>query len=153
MKSGENVMDMEMKMSKVIEDKSGSGSASASPLPKLISSRSPSDLNNHKPLSQEMTRTLKEEETEASRKKALTKMPSEAELEDFFSAAEKYEQNRFAEKYNYDIVKDVPLEGRYEWKKNNITYPTKGLIPFSTKKKHVAMFIYQHVSGIYMDSH
>ncbi|KAG9155239.1 hypothetical protein Leryth_023270 [Lithospermum erythrorhizon] len=136
MKSGENVMDMEMKMSKVIEDKSGSGSAS--PLPKLISSRSPSDLNNHKPLSQEMTRTLKEEET---RKKALTKMPSEAELEDFFSAAEKYEQNRFAEKYNYDIVKDVPLEG---------------LIPFSTKK-HVAMFIYQHVSGtlagIYMDSH
>uniref|UniRef100_A0A2N9HU62 Cyclin-dependent kinase inhibitor n=1 Tax=Fagus sylvatica TaxID=28930 RepID=A0A2N9HU62_FAGSY len=37
------------------------------------------------------------------------------EIEDFFAAAEKHEQKRFAEKYNYDIVKDVPLEGRYHW--------------------------------------
>lgn len=43
------------------------------------------------------------------------KMPSAAELEEFFSEAEKYEQKRFAEKYNYDIVKDVPIEGRYQW--------------------------------------
>ncbi|KAI3446006.1 hypothetical protein Pfo_002671 [Paulownia fortunei] len=42
-------------------------------------------------------------------------MPSAAELEEFFEAAEKYEQKRFAEKYNYDIVKDVPLEGKYQW--------------------------------------
>ncbi|KAK4437866.1 Cyclin-dependent kinase inhibitor 7 [Sesamum alatum] len=42
-------------------------------------------------------------------------MPSAAELEEFFVAAEKYEQKRFAEKYNYDIVKDVPLEGKYQW--------------------------------------
>ncbi|XP_047983130.1 cyclin-dependent kinase inhibitor 7-like isoform X2 [Salvia hispanica] len=42
-------------------------------------------------------------------------MPSAAELERFFAAAEKYEQKRFAQKYNYDIVKDVPLEGRYHW--------------------------------------
>lgn len=42
-------------------------------------------------------------------------MPSAAELEAFFAAAEKYEQKRFAEKYNYDIVKDVPLEGKYQW--------------------------------------
>ncbi|KAL2490737.1 Cyclin-dependent kinase inhibitor [Abeliophyllum distichum] len=37
------------------------------------------------------------------------------EVEEFFVAAEKYEQKRFAEKYNYDIAKDVPLEGRYKW--------------------------------------
>ncbi|KAI3753161.1 hypothetical protein L2E82_25207 [Cichorium intybus] len=43
------------------------------------------------------------------------KTPSPAELEEFFSEAEKYEQKRFAEKYNYDIVKDVPMEGRYQW--------------------------------------
>ncbi|XP_071726185.1 cyclin-dependent kinase inhibitor 7-like [Rutidosis leptorrhynchoides] len=43
------------------------------------------------------------------------KMPSAAELEEFFSEAEKYEQKRFAEKYNFDIVKDVPIEGRYQW--------------------------------------
>ncbi|OVA10448.1 Cyclin-dependent kinase inhibitor [Macleaya cordata] len=42
-------------------------------------------------------------------------MPSEEELEDFFSAAEKEEQKRFSDRYNFDIVKDVPLEGRYEW--------------------------------------
>ncbi|KAG6422652.1 hypothetical protein SASPL_113029 [Salvia splendens] len=43
-------------------------------------------------------------------------MPSAEELDGFFfAAAEKYKQKRFAEKYNYDIVKDVPLEGRYHW--------------------------------------
>ncbi|CAK9167136.1 unnamed protein product [Ilex paraguariensis] len=49
------------------------------------------------------------------RSTALEKMPSEAELEEFFAATEKNVQKCFAEKYNYDIVKDVPLEGRYEW--------------------------------------
>lgn len=43
------------------------------------------------------------------------KMPSEAELEEFFAAAEKSLQQKFIDKYNYDIVKDQPLEGRYEW--------------------------------------
>lgn len=45
------------------------------------------------------------------------KMPMESELEEFFTAAEKDIQKRFSDKYNYDIVKDVPLEGRYEWVK------------------------------------
>ncbi|MCD7446097.1 hypothetical protein HAX54_037304 [Datura stramonium] len=54
--------------------------------------------------------------TSAHRKlPSAAKLPPEAEIEEFFSAAEKREQKRFAEKYNYDIVKDVPLEGRYEW--------------------------------------
>ncbi|OIV92885.1 hypothetical protein TanjilG_01019 [Lupinus angustifolius] len=42
-------------------------------------------------------------------------MPTELELEEFFTIAEKDIQKRFQDKYNYDIVKDVPLEGRYEW--------------------------------------
>ncbi|KAL5705424.1 hypothetical protein ACHQM5_023728 [Ranunculus cassubicifolius] len=51
-----------------------------------------------------------------SRSRSEPKMsPSEAEIEDFFSIAEKIEQRRFAEKYNYDIAKDVPLKGRYKW--------------------------------------
>ncbi|XP_028760479.1 cyclin-dependent kinase inhibitor 7-like [Neltuma alba] len=45
----------------------------------------------------------------------VQKMPTEQELEEFFAAAESDIQKRFAEKYSYDIVKDVPLEGRYEW--------------------------------------
>ncbi|CAI0383013.1 unnamed protein product [Linum tenue] len=41
--------------------------------------------------------------------------PSQEELDDFFTAAENEKQKRFAEKYNFDVVKDVPLEGRYQW--------------------------------------
>ncbi|XP_050204432.1 cyclin-dependent kinase inhibitor 7-like [Mercurialis annua] len=42
-------------------------------------------------------------------------MPTESELEDFFAEAEKNIQKQFADKYNYDIVKDEPLKGRLEW--------------------------------------
>ncbi|XP_004511939.1 uncharacterized protein [Cicer arietinum] len=42
-------------------------------------------------------------------------MPTELELDEFFASAEKDIQKKFQDKYNYDIVKDVPLEGRYEW--------------------------------------
>ncbi|CAJ1929677.1 unnamed protein product [Sphenostylis stenocarpa] len=42
-------------------------------------------------------------------------MPTELELEEFFATAEKDIQKRFQDKYNYDVVKDVPLEGRYQW--------------------------------------
>ncbi|KAG2703579.1 hypothetical protein I3843_06G136300 [Carya illinoinensis] len=45
----------------------------------------------------------------------VAKTPPKEEIEEFFATADKYEQKRFAEKYNYDIVKDVPLEGRYQW--------------------------------------
>ncbi|KAF8013692.1 hypothetical protein BT93_I1528 [Corymbia citriodora subsp. variegata] len=38
-----------------------------------------------------------------------------AEIEAYLSAVEREQQRRFAEKYNYDVVNDVPLEGRYEW--------------------------------------
>nr|XP_043624608.1 cyclin-dependent kinase inhibitor 7-like isoform X2 [Erigeron canadensis] len=38
-----------------------------------------------------------------------------AEIDEFFALAERKEQKRFADKYNYDIVKDVPTEGRYQW--------------------------------------
>ncbi|XP_062010938.1 cyclin-dependent kinase inhibitor 7-like [Rosa rugosa] len=43
------------------------------------------------------------------------KMPTELELEEFFTAGEKDIQNKFSQKYNYDLTKDEPLEGRYEW--------------------------------------
>lgn len=64
------------------------------------------------------TTTTKKEESaprNSQQLKSRTCMPSAAEIEEFFAAAEKREQKRFAEKYNYDVVKDVPLEGRYEW--------------------------------------
>ncbi|XP_047938114.1 cyclin-dependent kinase inhibitor 6-like [Salvia hispanica] len=51
--------------------------------------------------------------------KSVGKTPSAAELEDFFTEAEDYVQRRFAQKYNYDIVKDAPIQGgRYQWVPN-----------------------------------
>jgi len=42
-------------------------------------------------------------------------IPSQFEIDDFFASAEKDLQKRFCDKYNFDILKDAPLEGRYEW--------------------------------------
>ncbi|XP_047963179.1 cyclin-dependent kinase inhibitor 3-like [Salvia hispanica] len=41
--------------------------------------------------------------------------PPAHELEEFFAREEQLVQRRFAEKYNFDIVKDLALRGRYEW--------------------------------------
>ncbi|MED6197310.1 hypothetical protein PIB30_055507 [Stylosanthes scabra] len=55
-------------------------------------------------------------ETDSRRSSSMAQnMPTELEMEEFFTAAEKDIQKRFQEKYNYDIGNDVPLEGRYEW--------------------------------------
>ncbi|XP_074590886.1 uncharacterized protein LOC141846746 [Curcuma longa] len=41
--------------------------------------------------------------------------PTNAEIEEFFSAAERDQALRFADKYNYDVINDVPLNGRFRW--------------------------------------
>uniref|UniRef100_J3LHD2 Cyclin-dependent kinase inhibitor domain-containing protein n=1 Tax=Oryza brachyantha TaxID=4533 RepID=J3LHD2_ORYBR len=44
------------------------------------------------------------------------RMPPAAEIEEFFAAAEEAEAKRFAAKYNFDVVRGVPLDaGRFEW--------------------------------------
>ncbi|KAL0430296.1 UNVERIFIED_CONTAM: Cyclin-dependent kinase inhibitor 7 [Sesamum radiatum] len=63
----------------------------------------------------EMDSTARPLESNSRHRSMAEKMPSEAELEEFFAAAEKNLQRQFIDKYNYDIVKDLPLEGRYEW--------------------------------------
>ncbi|KAK4270242.1 hypothetical protein QN277_023303 [Acacia crassicarpa] len=42
-------------------------------------------------------------------------IPTAFEIEEFFAFAEKQQHRIFMEKYNFDIVNDVPLPGRYEW--------------------------------------
>lgn len=42
-------------------------------------------------------------------------IPTTHEIEEFFALAEQQQQKRFTEKYNFDVVNDVPLPGRYEW--------------------------------------
>ncbi|CAL9180537.1 unnamed protein product [Musa hybrid cultivar] len=45
---------------------------------------------------------------------------TEAEIEEFFAAAETDQAQRFAEKYNYDVNGDVPLDGRFDWVRINL---------------------------------
>ncbi|KAJ6310552.1 hypothetical protein OIU76_015303 [Salix suchowensis] len=59
--------------------------------------------------------SMEKKENSHRRKSPAVKMPSQAEIDAFFAGAEKEEQKRFAEKYNYDVVKDLPMEGRYQW--------------------------------------
>ncbi|EFH38667.1 predicted protein [Arabidopsis lyrata subsp. lyrata] len=42
-------------------------------------------------------------------------IPTTSELEEFFAYAEQQQQRLFMEKYNFDIVNEIPLSGRYEW--------------------------------------
>ncbi|XP_073060481.1 cyclin-dependent kinase inhibitor 1-like [Primulina eburnea] len=63
----------------------------------------------------ELESTARPLESNFRRPFTAEKMPSEDELEEFFAAAEKNQQKKFIDKYNFDIAKDEPLEGRYEW--------------------------------------
>lgn len=47
----------------------------------------------------------------------LQSVPSTQEMEEFVVYAEQQQHRRFIEKYNFDIVNDLPLQGRYEWVK------------------------------------
>ncbi|CAK9162365.1 unnamed protein product [Ilex paraguariensis] len=48
-----------------------------------------------------------------------TIVPTMHEIEEFFSCVEQQQQNFFMEKYNFDVLNDLPLPGRYEWVKVN----------------------------------
>ncbi|KAJ9562254.1 hypothetical protein OSB04_007414 [Centaurea solstitialis] len=43
------------------------------------------------------------------------KTPPAAEIEEFFASAENNLHESFKDKYNFDIVNDVPMKGRFEW--------------------------------------
>ncbi|XP_022740276.1 cyclin-dependent kinase inhibitor 7-like isoform X2 [Durio zibethinus] len=67
------------------------------------------------PEPEDLDSTSRPSEANSHRRSTVEMMSTEAELEEFFATAEKKLQKQFAEKYNYDIAKDEPLEGRYEW--------------------------------------
>ncbi|XP_073037852.1 cyclin-dependent kinase inhibitor 7-like isoform X2 [Primulina eburnea] len=71
----------------------------------------------------EMETTARPNESNPRRRLTGEKMPSEDDFEEFFSSAEKNLQKRFTDKYNYDVVKDEPLEGRLEWVQIQQTQP------------------------------
>ncbi|NP_001354782.1 Cyclin-dependent kinase inhibitor 6-like [Zea mays] len=50
------------------------------------------------------------------KKGKVGRSPPAEEVEAFLAAAERGMARRFAVKYNYDVVKDAPMDGgRYEW--------------------------------------
>ncbi|GAA0185467.1 hypothetical protein LIER_32755 [Lithospermum erythrorhizon] len=46
---------------------------------------------------------------------SLARKPSDDELQEFFSTAERKLHKQFSKKYNFDFNKEEPLEGRYQW--------------------------------------
>ncbi|XP_044469426.1 cyclin-dependent kinase inhibitor 1-like [Mangifera indica] len=54
-------------------------------------------------------------EANSHHKSTLEKMPSESEIDEFFAEAEKKLLKQYSEKYNFEFVKEKPMEGRYEW--------------------------------------
>ncbi|GAB4841332.1 hypothetical protein Ancab_022058 [Ancistrocladus abbreviatus] len=50
-----------------------------------------------------------------SRNASQRSIPTTHEMEEFFADAELQQQRQFIEKYNFDVVNDSPLPGRYEW--------------------------------------
>ncbi|WOG85942.1 hypothetical protein DCAR_0105135 [Daucus carota subsp. sativus] len=45
----------------------------------------------------------------------MQQIPTSREMEEFFAFAQQEQQRLFTEKYNFDVVNDLPLPGRYEW--------------------------------------
>lgn len=56
---------------------------------------------------------------QTNRSAFLENIPSASEIEEFFAKSEQQQQHRFIEKYNFDVINDVPLPGRYEWVRVN----------------------------------
>ncbi|KVI03808.1 cyclin-dependent kinase inhibitor 3-like [Cynara cardunculus var. scolymus] len=46
---------------------------------------------------------------------SIRSIPLAQEIEEFFARHDQEQQRRFAEKYNFDMVNEKALEGRYEW--------------------------------------
>ncbi|XP_064949057.1 cyclin-dependent kinase inhibitor 4-like [Musa acuminata AAA Group] len=55
--------------------------------------------------------------TVSSKRQASPIVPTDPEMEELFAGPEQLQQSRFIERYNFDVAKDQPLPGRYEWVK------------------------------------
>ncbi|KAI4365751.1 hypothetical protein MLD38_021711 [Melastoma candidum] len=67
------------------------------------------------PMPGSMTRRRSSISSQRIRNDVLRGIPTTREIEDFFAAAEEQQRKSFIEKYNFDILTDKPLAGRYEW--------------------------------------
>ncbi|XP_006298645.2 cyclin-dependent kinase inhibitor 5 [Capsella rubella] len=56
-------------------------------------------------------------ESENRSKRERDSKALQSEIEDFFAHAEQQQHRFFIQKYNFDIVSENPLPGRYEWVK------------------------------------
>ncbi|KAJ4897824.1 Cyclin-dependent kinase inhibitor 6 [Raphanus sativus] len=67
------------------------------------------------PVSEEALGETTEMESSSSSAQKVSESPTPGEIEEFLSELENKDQKRFIEKYNFDIVNDKPLQGRYKW--------------------------------------
>ncbi|KAI3667936.1 hypothetical protein L6452_43007 [Arctium lappa] len=61
------------------------------------------------------TRARNLEASNRTTQSSIRSMPLALEIEEFFARHDQEQQRRFAEKYNFDMVNEKALEGRYEW--------------------------------------
>ncbi|XP_044491070.1 cyclin-dependent kinase inhibitor 7-like [Mangifera indica] len=67
-------------------------------------------------VSEELDSTAKTtSEANSHSRSTVEKMPTESEIDEFFAEAEKKLLKQYSVKYNFDFVKEKPMEGRYEW--------------------------------------
>ncbi|KAH9711842.1 cyclin-dependent kinase inhibitor 1 [Citrus sinensis] len=60
-------------------------------------------------------------EANSRRRSTVENMPAKSEIEDFFAEAEKKLVKQFSQKYNFDFVKEEPMEGRYnQWESSTL---------------------------------
>ncbi|KAJ9543467.1 hypothetical protein OSB04_023174 [Centaurea solstitialis] len=61
------------------------------------------------------SRNLEASNRTAQNNSVRRSMPFAQEIEEFFARHDQEQQRRFADKYNFDMVNEKGLEGRYEW--------------------------------------
>lgn len=61
------------------------------------------------------TRRTSTETNRRVRNEMQRNIPTTQEMEEFFAFAEQQQQRLFIEKYNFDVINDLPLPGQYEW--------------------------------------
>lgn len=73
------------------------------------------DFNGRERSTRESTRSVNLEASRISQNSSTRSTPFAQEIEEFFARHDQEQQRRFADKYNFDIVNEKPLGGRYEW--------------------------------------
>ncbi|URD75306.1 cyclin-dependent kinase inhibitor [Musa troglodytarum] len=116
---GENVLELEASSSNLLRTVFVHGESSSN----LLGCRSAREstpcslIRNSETIGSPGSTTRPTKFTVSSKRQASPIVPTGPEMEELFAGPEQLQQRRFMERYNFDVAKDQPLPGRYEWVK------------------------------------